>query len=100
VGEPACRAAQSGWVALCAALAPAGVWMAFGARPEAIVAPIAMGHSGQRRGLLAGCSSFVTRSRELMLLWGKVQHCAELSVWHAAQRMQVPAKASRSCHGE
>jgi O-antigen/teichoic acid export membrane protein len=64
---------KSGWVALCAALAPAGVWMAFGARPEAIVAPIAMGTLGSAAGFLAGVFFFRHPIREeLMLLWGKV----------------------------
>jgi len=65
---------KSGWVALCAALGPAAAWLAFGARPEEILAPIAVGTLGGAVGFL--CAVFVFRHPirdEVILLWGKVR---------------------------
>ena len=64
---------KSGMVALCAALAPATALVAFGARPEEIVAPMAVGTVGSAAGFLAAVFVFRHPIRdELMLLWGKV----------------------------
>jgi len=64
---------RSALVALGAALAPAAVFVAFGARPEEIVVPLAMGTVGSVAGFLGAV--FLCRHpirEELMLLWGKV----------------------------
>jgi O-antigen/teichoic acid export membrane protein len=64
---------KSGLVALCAALAPAAAWVAFGARPEEIIAPIAVGTLGGAAGFLAAVFLFRHPIREeLLLLWGKL----------------------------
>jgi len=64
---------RSGLVALCAALGPASALVAFGARPEEVVEPIAVGTLGSAVGFIAAAFLFRHPIREeLMLLWAKV----------------------------
>jgi O-antigen/teichoic acid export membrane protein len=72
---PNLRAAllKSGLVAACAAVAPATALLGFGAYPQEVVAPIALGTIGSAVGFLAATFAFRHPIREeLMLLWGKV----------------------------
>lgn len=73
---PMLRAAlfKSGLVAACAAVAPGCALVAFGARPDEVVAPLVVGILGSAAGFFAAVFLFRHPIRaELVLLWDKVQ---------------------------
>jgi O-antigen/teichoic acid export membrane protein len=70
---------KSGGVALGAAIAPAAAWLAFGAHPDEIVAPIAVGTLGSALGFVAAVFALGHPIRdELRLLWGKISPLREV----------------------